>query len=566
MTALFLPHSLAGYPKVEFVSLPTVDAQNRRRPQIKFSRCPLILRPATAPFLSPSLADYPKAEFVSLPTACSQNLFPAINLLIEDEEDDMQRDEDEEDDMEGNENDDDDEDELEDDACETFSDDNDNNKEHEFAYSESASVEQVENETSTHDSNRSPSIDLGASVDDTSSRSRGKWPSVGLQTPIDPFDRLRITPIGERLLIQKENFLCKTDEAGDEGIIAQMSQISLSKDQIHKLMSLINEQPSTNHQDIATTSTSNQQSKTALVNSTMAGTTNHIAYNLKYFIANRKQHQSASNFDFEPPYSHIDHSLIHPLVIQDTLPVDHTLQQHSVNSPVANNSSDPVVDNLDSISSNDLSNLNVDLSNLNVDLPDLSAPIVLPVEEPQSFNSPSNLRKSTRQRHPPKYLEAYHCTFPTQANLVTKYPITKYLSSEQLSPTYKAFTVALSHIPEPIYYHQAVKYVQWKEVMKFELDALEVNATWTVVPLPPNCHAIRCKWVYKIKLNAYGSVERYKARLVAKGYSQRAGFDYQDTFSPVVKHTTVRLFLALAAIKSWFFTQLDINNAFLIGV
>ncbi|EOY31785.1 Uncharacterized protein TCM_038913 [Theobroma cacao] len=61
-----------------------------------------------------------------------------------------------------------------------------------------ASVEQIENETSTHNSHRSPSTDLGASVDDTSSRSRSRGLSVGLQTPVDPSDRLRITPIGER--------------------------------------------------------------------------------------------------------------------------------------------------------------------------------------------------------------------------------------------------------------------------------------------------------------------------------------------------------------------------------
>ncbi|XP_007036823.2 PREDICTED: uncharacterized protein LOC18604345 [Theobroma cacao] len=64
-----------------------------------------------------------------------------------------------------------------------------------------ASAEQVENETSTYDSCKSPSIDLGASVDDTSSRSRGRGPGIGLQTPVDPSDRLCMTPIGEKCAI-----------------------------------------------------------------------------------------------------------------------------------------------------------------------------------------------------------------------------------------------------------------------------------------------------------------------------------------------------------------------------
>ncbi|XP_017979696.1 PREDICTED: uncharacterized mitochondrial protein AtMg00810 [Theobroma cacao] len=101
--------------------------------------------------------------------------------------------------------------------------------------------------------------------------------------------------------------------------------------------------------------------------------------------------------------------------------------------------------------------------------------------------------------------------------------------------------------------------------MDIELKALEDNGTWSIVQLPSNCHAVGCKWVYKVKLNADGKVERYKARLVAKGYNQIEGFDYQKTFSPVVRQTTVRMFFALAATQNWRLSQLDINNAFLNG-
>jgi len=118
---------------------------------------------------------------------------------------------------------------------------------------------------------------------------------------------------------------------------------------------------------------------------------------------------------------------------------------------------------------------------------------------------------------------------------------------------------------EPKSYDEAIKFDYWKQVMQLELNALDHTGTWTIVDLPSQVKPIGCRWVYRIKYNADGSIKRYKARLVAKGYNQIKGFDYFDTFSPVAKVTTVRLVIALASINHWFLHQLDVNNAFLHG-
>ncbi|CAA7013099.1 unnamed protein product [Microthlaspi erraticum] len=101
--------------------------------------------------------------------------------------------------------------------------------------------------------------------------------------------------------------------------------------------------------------------------------------------------------------------------------------------------------------------------------------------------------------------------------------------------------------------------------MGSEVEALEENNTWTLEDLPPGKRAIGCKWVYKIKYNADGTIERYKARLVALGNKQIEGEDYGETFAPVARMGTVCLFLKVAAGNNWPVYQMDVHNAFLHG-
>ncbi|OWZ19073.1 Retroelement pol Polyprotein [Phytophthora megakarya] len=105
--------------------------------------------------------------------------------------------------------------------------------------------------------------------------------------------------------------------------------------------------------------------------------------------------------------------------------------------------------------------------------------------------------------------------------------------------------------------------IQWEDAMHDEFRSLVENETFVEVPLLPGRSAIKSKWVFKKKMNADGSLDKYKTRVVAKGFSQRYGEDYTETFSPVVTHSTVRLVLVIAVQRRMRRVQLDIKTAFL---
>ncbi|KAH9751421.1 hypothetical protein KPL71_014290 [Citrus sinensis] len=117
-------------------------------------------------------------------------------------------------------------------------------------------------------------------------------------------------------------------------------------------------------------------------------------------------------------------------------------------------------------------------------------------------------------------------------------------------------------VTEPKTLKFALKHPLWLQAIAEELAALCQNKTWTLVPRPHDANVIGSKWVYKTKYREDGTIDRLKARLVAKGYTQVPGIDFDETFSPVIKPTTIRLVLALATSSKWLIKQLDVRNAF----
>lgn len=105
----------------------------------------------------------------------------------------------------------------------------------------------------------------------------------------------------------------------------------------------------------------------------------------------------------------------------------------------------------------------------------------------------------------------------------------------------------------------------WEAAMQEELQSFEENKAWKLVDIPADCPVVKCKWVFKKKCDSVNNV-RYRARLVAKGFTQRAGIDFDETFSPVVRHSTLRMLFALSVQLDLDVTHLDVTTAFLNGV
>jgi hypothetical protein len=124
-------------------------------------------------------------------------------------------------------------------------------------------------------------------------------------------------------------------------------------------------------------------------------------------------------------------------------------------------------------------------------------------------------------------------------------------------------------VNEPKSYHQAMRSKQkphWMRAMEKELNSHEKNDTWTFIEpnqLPTGAYVVDSKWVFKLKRNPDQSIKKYKARLVARGFTQRPGLDFDETYAPVVKFTTLRVMLAIACQMDMEIHQMDVVTAFL---
>ena len=105
----------------------------------------------------------------------------------------------------------------------------------------------------------------------------------------------------------------------------------------------------------------------------------------------------------------------------------------------------------------------------------------------------------------------------------------------------------------------------WVDAMVEEYYSIIRNSAWEVVPRLKRKSVVGSRWIYKVKQTTYGSLEKNKARFVARGFSQVEGIDYDETFAPVARYSSIRSILALSAQMGWQIYQMDVKTTFLNG-
>ena len=157
----------------------------------------------------------------------------------------------------------------------------------------------------------------------------------------------------------------------------------------------------------------------------------------------------------------------------------------------------------------------------------------------ESTQNESSLRRSSRERQPPNY----YGTWINATQVIEQYCDPTTFEEAIISPDKE----------------------KWLVAMDKEMPSLKANDVYELVELPKNRQTVGSKWVYKRKFKSDGSVERFKSRLVAKGFSQKAGQDYDETFSPVVRFESIRSIVGFAVQNDMMLHQMDVTSAFLNG-
>ena len=118
---------------------------------------------------------------------------------------------------------------------------------------------------------------------------------------------------------------------------------------------------------------------------------------------------------------------------------------------------------------------------------------------------------------------------------------------------FSSYSALLSQIidSEPCSFDEANKLQVWRDAMMEEYQSIMKNDVWEIVPRPQGKFVVTSKWLYKVKHAADGSIEKYKARFVARGFSQKEGINYEETFAPVARYTSIRTIIAIASIMGW---------------
>jgi hypothetical protein len=119
---------------------------------------------------------------------------------------------------------------------------------------------------------------------------------------------------------------------------------------------------------------------------------------------------------------------------------------------------------------------------------------------------------------------------------------------------------------EPFTFEEVVGRQVWRDAMMKENNSIMKNDVWKVVPRPKGKSVVTSTWLYKLKYASDGSIEKYKARFVARGFSHVEGVDYDETFAPVARYTSIRAVISIAAKMGWKIHQMDVKTTFLNGL